>query len=381
MDGLTEMWITDDVVMVPVRKRRKRRQAMPRPGRKQEAPARRPGDLKVFMVLPTLRALFGLLVLLAFTGASAQRKDQGPRRPDSARTELTPEEYIDLWRPVAMEKMREHGIPASITLAQGLLESRNGNSELARKANNHFGIKCTADWNGGKAYHDDDRRNECFRKYEDASQSFEDHSKFLQRPRYADLFALRSTDYKGWAHGLKRAGYATDPRYPQKLIDLIERYELYKLDEGIDIAYTAPLPGNPTRPTGALDANEGSEISVGGGRSIELFEGRIKFIRAKPGDTYRSIADQQGMMPDQLARYNDTKKDAGIAEGQVVFLQPKRNRSRSARVHVVRPGETLWGISQQRGVKMEKLAAYNGITGETPLTAGQQLQLQKPRKR
>ena len=383
MDGLTEMWITDDVVIVPVRKRRKRRAAgLPRAGRKTAAPAvERPGDLKVFMVLPTMRALFSLLLVCCLSGLQAQLKEHGPRPSDSAKAELTPEEYIDLWKPVAMDNMKQHGIPASITLAQGLLESRNGNSDLARQANNHFGIKCTSDWTGGKTYHDDDKRNECFRKYNDAADSFEDHSKFLQRQRYADLFTLRTTDYRGWAHGLKKAGYATDPRYPQKLIDLIERYELYKLDEGVDIAFATPLPGNPTPTSGRVDANEGAEISVGGGRLIELFEGRIKFIRAKNGDTYRGLANAQGMMPEQLARYNDTTKDAAIAEGQVVYLQPKRARSRSAKVHVVRQGDTLWSISQQRGVKMDKLATYNGITAETPLVNGQQLLLQKPRKK
>jgi hypothetical protein len=315
------MWIADDVVIVPVRKRRKRKCGLPpKAHRKMADPVGKPADLKVFMVLPAMRAIFSISLILSFVAAHAQRS--GPAAGSAGRNgrhEMTPEEYIDLWKPVALEKMTQHGIPASITLAQGLLESRNGNSELAREANNHFGIKCTGDWTGGKAYHDDDRRSECFRKYPDAADSFEDHSRFLQRSRYADLFTLRTTDYKGWAHGLKKAGYATDPNYPRKLIDLVERYELYKLDEGIDVVYAAPLPGNPTRPAGRLDAAEGEEIVVGGGRLIELFEGRIKFIRAKTGDSYPDLAQRMGMMrrPRNNTRRVPVKRSGTSASGTV----------------------------------------------------------------
>jgi hypothetical protein len=152
-----------------------------------------------------LKTLLLAVVAVLSTALSA------PGQPGTDR--ITAEQYIEQWKAVAVKKMKEHGIPASITLAQGLLESGNGNSELARKANNHFGIKCTPDWTGGKSYHDDDAKNECFRKYNDAAQSYEDHAKFLQRSRYASLFELKPTDYKGWAHGLKKAGYATADIY------------------------------------------------------------------------------------------------------------------------------------------------------------------------
>lgn len=381
MEGLLDMWIADDVVIVPVRKpKRRRRSAVLKPRRAAQNATGAPADLKVFIVLPAMRALFSLLLVLSIGAVTAQRTKAGPQAPGDGTRDMTPEEYIDLWKTVALEKMKAHGIPASITLAQGLLESRNGNSDLARDANNHFGIKCTGDWDGDKAYEDDDKRHECFRKYHNASESFEDHSRFLQRSRYADLFTLRTTDYKGWAHGLKKAGYATDPRYPQKLIDLIERYELYKLDEGVDIVYATPLPGSPARPAARLDANEGEEIVVGTGRLVELFEGRIKFIRARAGDSYTAIANQQGMMPGQLARFNDVGKDAPIAEGQVIFLQPKRSKSKTTAVHVAHSGETLWDVSQKYGVKLAKLAEYNGLASDAQLQAGQQVLLRKVKR-
>lgn len=145
-------------------------------------------------------------------------------------SKFTAEDYIRMYEKLAIRQMKKHGIPASITLAQGILESANGNSDLARNANNHFGIKCTTDWGGKSYYKDDDEPNSCFRKYPNVESSYEDHSDFLKRKRYAALFSLKRTDYKGWAHGLKKAGYATNPKYPELLINLIERYSLYKYD-------------------------------------------------------------------------------------------------------------------------------------------------------
>lgn len=146
------------------------------------------------------------------------------------RGKMTTEQYIKTYKKIARKEMKHHGIPASITLAQGILESNNGNSELARRARNHFGIKCTNDWTGRRYHADDDKPNECFRRYRKVSTSFHDHSEFLKRKRYQKLFELNRDDYKGWAHGLKKAGYATNPKYPTLLINLIEKYELYKYD-------------------------------------------------------------------------------------------------------------------------------------------------------
>lgn len=299
----------------------------------------------------------------------------------------TAEDYIAQWKPVAVEKMKEHGIPASISLAQGLLESGNGNSELAKKSNNHFGIKCTPDWTGGKVYHDDDKKDDCFRKYKDASQSYEDHSKFLQRKRYAALFELKITDYKGWAKGLKAAGYATDPKYPDKLIGLIERYELYKLDQGGDIAFKRPstsgsgsTAGN-TKHKGRAQQDASNTVTIGAGRAVDKFEGRIKFVRAKKGDTVRKIAEDIEQMPGLVAGWNDMGKEAGLEEGQIVYIQPKRNKSKSTTVHRAEAGETLWGVSQRYGVKLKKLAQYNDLPVDARLEAGQQVYLRKQPKR
>ena len=295
---------------------------------------------------------------------------------------LTAEDYISQWKAVAIKKMKEHGIPASITLAQGLLESGNGNSVLARESNNHFGIKCTPDWTGGRTYHDDDRKDDCFRVYRDAAESYDDHAKFLQRSRYAALFELKSTDYKGWAHGLKKAGYATDPRYPQKLIELIERYELHNLDVGVDVAYK-PKPKTEERPTvrqvrGGRKPVGGEEITIGSGRAVDVFEGRIKFVRAKEGDSFRKLATDLEMTHGMLARWNDMDKESLLTEGQIIYIQPKRNASKTNAVHSAHTGETLWGVSQQYGVKLSKLAKYNGLATDARLTEGQRIALRKP---
>lgn len=304
-----------------------------------------------------------------------------PAQPGGDR--LTAEQYIEKWKTVAVKKMKEHGIPASITLAQGLLESGNGNSMLARESNNHFGIKCTPDWKGGRSYHDDDIKNDCFRSYRDAADSFEDHSQFLKRQRYAKLFELKSTDYKGWAHGLKDAGYATDPHYPRKLIELIERYGLDKLDQGVDVAYkpAGNVAGKPApERKGRRPAAGGDVITIHAGRSVELFEGRIKYVRAKGGESMRQLAADLDMTHGMLARWNDMDKESTLTEGQVIFIQPKRKAAKDAAVHTVVAGETLWSVSQQHGVKLSKLAKYNGLVPDAPLKAGQTVLLQKAKR-
>ena len=170
--------------------------------------------------------LLPLLLLLLLT--SCHKKLCKQRR--TLKHKLTTEEYIKAYKKVARREMRHHGIPASITLAQGILESGSGNSKLARKAHNHFGIKCTSDWHGRTMHADDDKPNECFRRYKNGAASYHDHSEFLMRKRYAALFELDRDDYEGWAKGLKKAGYATNPKYPQLLINVIEKHKLYKYD-------------------------------------------------------------------------------------------------------------------------------------------------------
>lgn len=326
-----------------------------------------------------MRFVHSLITALGTCSLLAQGMAQPPGRSSAS------EAYIQQWKEVAVNKMKEHGIPASITLAQGLLESRNGQSVLASEGNNHFGIKCTPDWTGGRMYHDDDKKDDCFRKYKRAEDSFEDHSKFLQRPRYAALFELKPTDYKGWAHGLKKAGYATDPRYPAKLIDLIERYELDKLDQGIDVQYTrrdapAPPKQKPARNSGRGRAgNDDRTVTIGGGREVFRLDGRVKFVRAKGGETITQIANELEQMPGWIAGWNDLPKDQPLEEGQTIFIQPKRNKSRAPEYHTAELGETLWGISQRYGVKLKKLAQYNGVGIADPVKPGQRVWLRKPR--
>lgn len=229
-------------------------------------------------------------------------------------------DYIGTYKDVAIRKMEQYNIPASITLAQGILESGNGLSELTRKANNHFGIKCHSTWRGPKVYHDDDRRGECFRKYPSAEGSFNDHSKFLtSRGRYEFLFDLRPDDYKAWAKGLKKAGYATDRKYPKKLISFIENFELYKYDDLVldDRAYKKYAKAH------ALEIPEYTEVAA-----VEQHEERsdrvayrrsIATYTVDKGDTLYSIAKQHDLTVDELKELNELKSNH-LAIGQELIV-------------------------------------------------------------
>ena len=212
------------------------------------------------------------------------------------------EDYIKKYRDIAVREMKRYHIPASITLAQGLLESGAGQSTLARKSNNHFGIKCGGDWRGPTVSHDDDARGECFRAYKHPEESYEDHSKFLAgRPRYASLFKLKITDYKGWAHGLKKAGYATNPRYAEKLIGIIELYNLHKYDtkDGIKWMKQNPEPHQP------YVSNE------------------LLYIVVRAGDTWKSISKEFDISQSKLRKYNDLYKGYNLQVGDILYLEKK----------------------------------------------------------
>ncbi len=272
----------------------------------------------------------------------------------------TRSDYISMWKDQAMLQMQQHGIPASITLAQGILESGDGNSRLARDANNHFGIKCH-DWTGKKVYHDDDARNECFRKYDNAKQSFEDHSLFLKRPRYAFLFDLNITDYKAWAKGLKQAGYATNPKYPELLIRIIEENNLAAYDQ----MAMGNMPKNKPVAKGNTNNKSGSggDIVVDLGQESKIFlsDNRIKYIVAEAQESPESLARKLNILPGQLRRYNDLEKGETIASGTRVYLQPKRNKAAKASTHIVKQGESMRDISQMYGVKIKKLEKRSGF--------------------
>ncbi|MDX1463114.1 MAG: glucosaminidase domain-containing protein [Marinirhabdus sp.] len=207
--------------------------------------------------------------------------------------------YISNYAQIAQEEMLQYGIPASITLAQGILESGAGRGDLSIRANNHFGIKCHTEWRGDRVYHDDDELQECFRKYNDPKYSFRDHSLFLtERSRYRDLFRLRKDDYKGWAKGLKKAGYATDPKYPDKLISIIERYNL--------TAYDDSVLGNAANPVAPDDS-------------------KIATHRVKKGDTLYNIARRFNLTVETLKEYNGLTSNT-ISIGQVLYLHPVKNK-------------------------------------------------------
>jgi LysM repeat protein len=283
--------------------------------------------------------------------------------------------YIERYKDWAIEEMARSGIPASITLAQGMLESNNGNSTLAVRGNNHFGIKCH-DWKGKSLKHDDDRRRECFRKYKTARDSYTDHTNFLMNgPRYSFLFELDQTDYKGWARGLKKAGYATSPTYASALIRLIEEHELDRFDAG----GFQRRGGAGTPVTEAMVDIDGFEIEIEH-RKI-LMRNRIDYIIVKEGDTYQSLTEELELMPYELARYNEIQRDSKLQRGQVLYLQPKRSKAAvEFSFHTVEPGESMYAISQMYGVKLKKLYQLNGMDPDAEPEPGDELNLRKKKR-
>lgn len=223
------------------------------------------------------------------------------------------DDYIARYHAIATENCREYRIPASITLAQGILESQVGRSPLATEGNNHFGIKCGAKWTSATIIHDDDEANECFRSYQSAEESYADHARFLMKKRYSSLFELDPTDYKGWAKGLKECGYATDPKYAHKLIDLIERYRLYDYD----ISTKAT-----DRYRKMLEEIMAEDMEL---HTIRRRDG-IYYVVANEGDTYKAIANELGMKEKQLRKFNSASKDAHLSPGDIVYLQHPDNQ-------------------------------------------------------
>jgi len=256
------------------------------------------------------------------------------------------QDYFDQYKDVAIEQMQKYRIPASITLAQGVLESGAGRSELATRANNHFGIKCNG-WTGRKSYHDDDERNECFRAYDNAYESYHDHSVFLTTSRrYSSLFELKITDYKGWAKGLKACGYATSPTYATKLIEIIQLYKLYQYD-------TAK----------GYDKFQAQQVKTGDTRRIYAFN-KNYYLLARRGDTFRSLAKEVGISYRKLAKYNERDKNDVLEEGEVVWLKKKRNKAPKdykGRLHYVKSGESMYSISQRYGIRLKKLYKMNDL--------------------
>ncbi len=263
------------------------------------------------------------------------------------------ERYIEKYYGMAIDQMNRYGIPASITLAQGLLESGAGKSYLALKANNHFGIKAHNGWTGRTIKKKDDSRHDRFRVYSSVADSYEDHSKFLvNNSRYAALFELERDDYAGWAKGLKRAGYATHPRYAYKLIDIIERYQRDRYDV--------------TRSPVLRIEHE-----------VRMCN-KNYYIVAREGDTFKSIAKEMGVRARKLRRYNEVEKNHVIRPGDIIYLEEKRSRAdRSLKGfwHTVEAGETVHSLSQRYGIKMKTIYKKNGLTEEYRPTPGDRLRI------
>ena len=295
------------------------------------------------------------------------------------------EKYISKYAEIAVQEMYRSGVPASITLAQGMLESGNGKSLLATKANNHFGIKCHNNWNGGRVYHDDDTKGECFRSYSHAHESYRDHSDFLRyRDRYKFLFDLKPTDYKGWAYGLKKAGYATDPSYPAKLIKLIEEYNLQQYDtKTVNKKKSQETVARPASPTvieqvvPVSDQAKKKYFQFATSREMYSKNG-VPFIVSSEGETYQSIAKSHGLFLKELLRFNDLKEDKELRPGTTVYLQAKKNSSiKGLDKHVIEEGETLRDIAQRYAIKQNKIYKLNGWSKEHTPRAGDCIKLRK----
>ncbi|MDW7691627.1 glucosaminidase domain-containing protein [Flammeovirgaceae bacterium SG7u.111] len=293
---------------------------------------------------------------------------------------ITPDQYIDRYKNAAVQSMHQNHIPASIILAQGILESGNGNSKLAQKGNNHFGIKCH-DWTGPTIKIDDDRRNECFRKYSSVLDSYNDHALFLSsRDRYSSLFTLQLTDYKGWAKGLKKAGYATSPTYAKKLIDIIERYRLYEYDTANPSDY--PVANN--RPLiASTSAGAAGTAAVGGGvfasRAQDVFSiNKKKCIKVMAGETKNSLALSLDIKVSKIENYNELGKGDKLKPGQVIFLEAKKSKAAKGNdYHTVKPGDSFYSISQKYGIQMEALLKKNNMWYGSELIPGDKLYLRK----
>lgn len=300
-------------------------------------------------------------------------------------------DYIDRYKAIAVQEMIEYRIPASITMAQGIIESGAGNSQLAKESNNHFGIKCHSDWKGEKVYHDDDEKGECFRKYDDVSESYRDHSIFLStKPRYASLFELDPDDYKGWAKGLKAAGYATNPKYADMLINMIEEYQLYTLDNMTlaDLKKAEKKHDDQKKEKEQETATAQQEKSTNtdkrafswNGYSEEVYYfNRIPTITADAGDTPESVAKQFDIRLSLLKDYNDIEQGGTFEPGKPIYLQPKRKKGEE-KYHTVKPGETMWSISRDEGVRLSYLYKYNRLQPGQEPAAGEQLHLRTKRR-
>lgn len=340
------------------------------------------------------RFIISVFVCLTVSASQVPKPDRSPQ-----------EIYVEQFATLAVEEMYRSGVPASITLAQGLLESRYGLSELAVKGNNHFGIKCHNNWKGKKMYYDDDRKGECFRKYPSPEQSYRDHSDFLRyRDRYKFLFDYKITDYKSWAHGLKKAGYATDPAYASKLIRIIEDYKLYEYDrkpasfarydrrakassaskkERKTKAPKVVIPDVIPEPPSQIDVSERltdeqrQDFHFSMSRQVYTRNG-VPFVKAMEGESYSGIAAANNLFLREILHFNDLDAEKPLSPGTEVYLKQKKGQAvKGLEKHVVEEGETMRSIAQRYGVRMKNLYKINGMADTDVPREGDIIKLRK----
>ena len=283
------------------------------------------------------------------------------------------QQYIDQYASAAIDQMNRYGIPASITLAQALLESAAGTSYLAIHANNHFGIKVSGGWTGPYVIRSDDRPDDKFRVYKHVAASYEDHSLFLRNGRrYASLFSLSPRDYKGWARGLKAAGYATSPTYANHLIEIIEKYDLTQYDTG-----KKPRHHKESTPSRRRSKHKNEPTKTPDDYQIGYCNGNY-YVRAAEGDTYKSIAKVMGKRTRKLRRYNEASRHREPETGEIVYLHKKRKRADKQwkhKYHVIQPGESMHDIAQKYGMRLSTLYNLNNLEPSFVPRAGRQLRL------
>lgn len=301
---------------------------------------------------------------------------------------ISVEEYIEQFKDIAMNEMKRSGVPASITLAQGILESENGNSELVKKSNNHFGIKCKSTWTGESVTHDDDANGECFRAYTNADQSYKDHSDFLRgNKRYGSLFNLDPEDYAGWARGLKKAGYATNPRYPELLIKYIQQYELQQytllaLNKQPQTDIAKAEENKTEQPVDAVTQKVVNEndvaIAVNEPDKITSINS-TKCVFVKKGTSLLVIANNHNVSLSKLMDFNDMTEEGLLGKDQFIYLQ-KKSKTGEKEYYIVEPGETLYDIAQSNGIQLKHLLEYNNLKADSKVNVKTKLFLQPTRQ-
>lgn len=339
------------------------------------------------MIISKKAIIFGGFLLISLVALPPMGVAQ------SRSTRQTREEYIERYKHIAIDQMERYGIPASITMAQGILESDSGNSRLSLSSNNHFGIKCKRDWTGEKVYHDDDEKGECFRAYPSVEASYEDHAEFLDRqPRYDSLFRYSSDDYRSWARGLKACGYATAPDYAQRLVKIIEESKLYLLDrpngdrlyaqhrdeqknpdewftsQSSTVEHTTTSGIDPDNYRVTLHAHEGYEVYQTNG---------VHYILAKENDTFENIASKFRLSARNLRKFNDIREpSARPMTREVVYIERKKNRYEGPQAqHICREGETAYAVAQTYGVRLKRIEKMNRLKKGENLVAGRTIRI------